>query len=324
MILDATSLRALSYYQTGGEAKVIYAPRNEDELGEALRAITKDKRPFFSLGAGTNSLVMDEVWPGAVLCFHRMQGLRVEDTRIWSEAGVDNSDLARTALDQGLAGIAWMYRLPGQIGGSVRMNARCYGGEVGERVKEVTAFTYQGERRKYPGNKETFVGYKNTIFMREPLIVSSVEWQLARGEKAPIQEKMKACEDDRVSKGQFQYPSCGCVFKNDYAPEVSVSSGMLLERAGAKGLVYKGAEVSDAHCNFVFNRGATSRAIIELSLQMRETVWAQFGVWLEYEVEFLGAMPSDLAKRVKEVRKPKYQLDRLAAVRDDFNRKRKG
>ena len=274
--------------------------------------------PFFVLGGGTNSLVCDDEWPGAVIALARMQGLRTldEQGRVFCEAGVENSAFANFAADEGLNGAGWMYRLPGQMGGTVRMNARCYGGEISQIVRRVTCVDLRGNVVVHDDTSKVFRGYKDTSFMRTGEIVASVEIQLQPGDTAATRELMKFCEDDRVMKGQFTFPSCGCVFKNDYS--VGVPSGMLLEAAGVKSLARGGAVVSPHHANFVFNKGASSRDIMELSLMMRESVYAKFGVWLEYEMEVLGKIPADLDARIREVRARGPETPDLAALRQKF------
>lgn len=313
-------LSELAYYQTGGSCVRLYLPKSVSEIQDAVREIQGLSQPFFVLGGGTNSLVCDDHWPGAVIALSRMGGLRTLDKNgnIFCEAGVDNSGFARFAVDHGLTGAGWMNRLPGQMGGTVRMNARCYGGEISQIVKKITCVDLSGNIIVHVDPSKVFRGYKDTSFMQTGEIIASVEIKLEPGDTLATRELMKFCEDDRVLKGQFTHPSCGCVFKNDYT--VGVPSGMLLESSGVKSLTRGGAIVSPQHANFVFNRdkGASSRDIIELSLMMREAVYARFGVWLEYEMEILGHLPADLAKAIHEVRARGSETPELEALRARF------
>lgn len=314
-------LKDYSYYRTGGSCAVFYAPKTIEEGAEALREIKRLGLPYFLIGAGTNSLVLDDPWHGAVISFHELQTVSVEGTSITCGAGVTNTKLAQIAQSHGLQDAEWMFHLPGQVGASVRMNARCYGGEMEQVVTRIDCLTANGEVRSFEhraGDKSIFRGYKDTMFMREPLLIMSATFGLRPGDPDEIARKMQFCADDRASKQQFAFPNCGCVFKNNYAPEVSVPSGMLLDRVGIKGLNHKGAAVSECHANFVFNKGATSRAIIELTLEMRERVWTQFGVWMEYEMEILGALPPDLYTRIHEQRTPAYDHEALQGLRREF------
>lgn len=318
--MKQTRLADLAYYKTGGLCDELHQPASIDELASVVMSLRTSNKRYFILGGGTNSLVCDEPWEGAVIALGRMTSLRVmqEPGRVYCEAGVENSVFAKFAVDQGLNGAGWMYRLPGQMGGTVRMNARCYGGEIGTVVVRVICVNPDGQVVTHEDPRKVFFGYKDTSFMKTGEIVAAVELQLTPGDVTDTLAHMKFCEDDRVMKGQFLNPSCGCVFKNDYS--VGVPSGMLLEAAGVKSMVHGGAEVSPRHANFVFNKGASSREIIELTLKMREAVYQRFGVWLQYEMEVLGQPPADLAGAMAVIKPRLPENEELIKLRSKFQR----
>jgi UDP-N-acetylmuramate dehydrogenase len=318
-VLEGVNLREHAYYKTGGKAETVVAPATVQEFADVVRAARHAQRPLLLLGGGTNSLVMDETFPGVAVLFQGLSHLkRLGPTRFLAGAGVENSFFCRSMYEAGLTGAGWMNRLPGQIGGTVRMNARCYGGEISQIARQITVVTTDGAVVTRAG-KDVFRGYKDTLFMDNGDLVAEVEFELALAEGtqekslAAVAALMKHCEDDRVKKGQFDWPSCGCVFKNDYA--VGVPSGMLMEAAGAKTMRRGGVAVSPHHANFVFNQGATAREILEFTFELRERVYDHFGVWMEYEMEVLGKLPEDLARRMQESRANRWDLPKLAPLR---------
>jgi UDP-N-acetylmuramate dehydrogenase len=308
-------LREYAYYRTGGTAAHVYQPETIEQLAQSVKEAHSKGLPLLLLGGGTNSLVLDEPFAGAAILFRRMEKLQVQGQNLVIGAGIDNSTVALSALKAGLSGAAWMYRLPGQMGGTVRMNARCYGGEISQIVKRVVVVTTSGEIKEYR-DRGVFRGYKDTVFMETGDLIAEVELELTSGDRTSIERAMIACETDRASKGQFLWPSCGCVFKNDY--QIGVPSGMLLEASGVKSFTQGGAAVSQYHANFVYNTGASSRDIFELTHKMREAVFHNFGVWLEYEMEVLGSKPSDLESRLKEKRIAKPDNNKLALLKAKF------
>jgi len=341
--IKGAQLKTYSYYGTGGSCDLLLAPAAVGELAAAMAELHKRGVPYFLLGGGTNSLVMDEHWPGAVILFTKMNRLHFAGDKAEVGAGVENSAFAQACLERGLAGAAWMYRLPGQMGGTVRMNARCYGGEISEVVTKVTAVTKTGEVKVYdcqgdprrsfhslgmtggpvpsPGmtaGERVFRGYKDTVFMSNGELIAAVDIALKPGDKTAIQEKMEFCERDREGKGQFKYPTCGCVFKNNY--DVGVPSGMLLEAAGGKKLKYQGVEINQSHANFVYNVAADARAIMTMTFKMQDLVYAAFGVWMEYEMEVLGRIPADLHQRFMEKKPQRFKEDKLTALRAQFKK----
>ncbi len=320
--MTAPLLKDLSYYRTGGSCRRIYAPTSITELAANLREIATLGLPFFYLGAGSNSLVMDEYFDGCVISFHALRKIRRDGNSICAEAGISNTEFAEFALSQGLTGAAWMNRLPGQLGATIRMNARCYGGEISEIVTEVTAISPDGRERSYR-DPNMFRGYKDTIFMTNGEAICSAKFELKPGDPAGIKALMEHCASDREKKNQFVHPSCGCVFKNNYA--IGVPSGMLLEHAGAKDLLSPHVQVNPKHANFVFNTGgASSTEILEHTLKMRELVYQHFGVHLEYEMEILGQIPEPYRTALTESRTSHPNEALLDPLRKSFHEGRRG
>lgn len=309
------NLRNLTYYETGGSCEHFYAPTSSAELQALVLDLSQSGTPYFVLGAGTNSLVSDQHWQGAVLSLHKMNKLQVQGNAIVCQAGVLNSSIVNAAYEHRLAGVGWMHRLPGQIGATTRMNARCYGGEISQVVKRVTAVSARGQRRDYR-HASMFRGYKDTQFMRNGDIIVAVELQLQLGDKAHIQTQMQRAESDRIAKGHFMHPSCGCVFKNDH--QLGLPSGLLLEQAGVHELAkdYPDIAVNSRHANFIFNIGGagSSSDILALSLQMREAVYQQFGVWMQYEMEFLGKFPVSLQEQLQRQKQTDMQNSNYLAL----------
>ena len=198
------------------------------------------------------------------------------------------------------------------------MNARCYGGEISQVVENITAVDINGKIKQYQNDGSIFKGYKDTIFMDNGDIIASVELQLNDGDPGKIKLHMEHCESDRIAKGQFTYPSCGCVFKNDHG--VGVPSGMLLDAAGAHSLNKEVVQLNPKHANFVFNQGATSKDILEITFEMRDMVFKAFGVWLQYEMEILGKLPPDLMVRVNEYKKSRPNNRFLEPLREAFRK----
>jgi UDP-N-acetylmuramate dehydrogenase len=77
------------------------------------------------------------------------------------------------------------------------------------------------------------------------------------------------------------------VFKNPAGD----SAGRLIDAAGLRGFASGGAVIADKHANYIVNRDhATSADVLRIIAHVRNVVARQFGIQLEPEVQFLGAI----------------------------------
>jgi UDP-N-acetylenolpyruvoylglucosamine reductase len=96
-----------------------------------------------------------------------------------------------------------------------------------------------------------------------------------------MQAKRKAAQP--TNKRTF-----GSVFKN---PDQELTAGRMLDACGLRGHRIGGAQISPRHANFIENAGGARTAdALALMVEARRRAWEQYGVELEHEVEFLGAL----------------------------------
>jgi len=282
------SVAAVTYFGIGGHAEYFAQPRSLSELLECLTWAQSRNLPIAVFGSGSNSLLADGAFSGLVINLSCMTNAYWEtpDT-LFAEAGVSNTEIAEICLDAARAGAAWMYRMPGQLGATVRMNARCYGGEISQIARDVFTIDMQGRLRVHSG-KDVFYGYKKTLLMDKPEVVVAVRLQLPEAaERDVLLNIMQTCEADRHRKHHFDHPSCGSTFKNNYS--VGRPSGQVFDECGLKGTRIGRSEVSQFHANFVWNLGGTSaHDMLSLAAHMRERALTLKNADLELEVQPVG------------------------------------
>ena len=293
-VSENVSLAGRGYYRIGGIACYFAEPGSLAELADILLWSVRQRLPLALMGSGSNILFSDADFAGMVISLGRMERFFwLSDDELFCEAGVENSSIAEELLRVGRGGGEWLYRLPGQIGATVRMNARCFGGEVSAITAAVLTLSVEGCLR-WSLPEEVFYGYKHTALMERPeMVVASL---LRFAEVRPIDEVqalMKGHEGEREAKHHFDFPSCGSTFKNNYA--VGRSSGSIFEELGFKGRAEGGAMVSPYHANFIFNRGgATAREVLTLAAGMKHAALAEAGAQLDLEVQCIGLFDGDL------------------------------
>lgn len=272
-------------FQVGGPADYFVTPRNAEEIQKAAEACREMEIPYFILGNGSNLLVSDKGYRGAVIHIGKALGqVRTEENRIYAGAGATLAKVASKALEEGLTGLEFASGIPGTLGGAVVMNAGAYGGEMVQVIRQVTVLTKEGEVKKL-GLEELDMGYRKSCILPMKYIVTEAELELEPGDKAQIKAKMDDLASRRKEKQPLEFPSAGSTFKR---PE-GYFAGKLIMDAGLSGFSMGGACVSEKHCGFVVNKGgATAEDILTLCREVKRRVQEKFGVSLEMEVRTLG------------------------------------
>ncbi|MBM3163151.1 MAG: UDP-N-acetylmuramate dehydrogenase [Chlorobi bacterium] len=282
------SLREKSYYRIGGRSELYAMPETLRHLGDLLLWNRERRLPLAVMGRGSNMLFSDDPFPGIVVSMERMKRMTwISPEELFCEAGVENTALAAELLGAGRGGGEWLHRLPGMIGSTIRMNARCFGKEISAVTSSVVVMDLEGRIRWIAG-EEVFLGYKQTALMRRPEIVVAAVLRFPCPKPASaIREEMERHEAERLEKHHFDYPSCGSTFKNNYG--AGEPSGRIFEDLGFKGMRRGGAEISAYHANFIFNTAeASSSDVLALAARMRNEARSRKGVELDLEVECTG------------------------------------
>lgn len=272
-------------FRVGGQAEVLIQIKDKEQLQKLVSYFGKVSQEYFILGKGSNLLVSDQGYRGAVLDMSKyFTKVRVEGDRIYAQAGASLPQVAVIAAEHGLSGLEFAAGIPGTIGGAVVMNAGAYDGEMKQVVGRVTVLSQTGEEMELDNATMEF-GYRTSIIKNRPFLVQEVMLQLCPGDKEEIMKKGAEFNQRRRDKQPLEYPSAGSTFKR---PE-GYFAGKLIMDAGLRGYRIGGAQVSEKHCGFVINVGnATASDIHDLMDEVSEKVKEQFGVRLEPEVVRLG------------------------------------
>ena len=272
-------------FKIGGPADYFLMPDKDTDVGRIVKICKESAIPYFILGNGSNLLVGDGGYRGAVIQIYKnMSAVTVEGTEITVQAGALLSSVAAAAKNAALTGFEFAGGIPGTMGGAVVMNAGAYGGEMKDVLTEITVMDEEGEIVTLPADKLE-LGYRTSIIKTAGYIVLEAKLQLKEGNPEVIRETMKDLTIRRTTKQPLEYPSAGSTFKR---PE-GYFVGKLIMDSGLAGYQVGGAQVSEKHCGFVINAGgATARDVRTLMDNVRDIVYKKYGVTLEPEVKFLG------------------------------------
>lgn len=285
-ITEQAPMAAATTFKVGGPADLLIDLPNAAATMVAVRTCSENDIPFLFIGKGSNLVVGDKGFRGAVLRLdsQKAEPLLLDNDCIYAPAGMSLRRLCLFARDHGLTGLEFAYGIPGAVGGAVYMNAGAYDGEMAQVVESVECVTDEGVLTTILAD-ELRMDYRHTALMEWHYVVTGATLQLKKGDKEEIWAKMQELMARRHDKQPLEYPSAGSFFKRP----VGYFAGKLIQDAGLKGFTVGGAQVSEKHAGFVINRGgATAADLVELRDRVQEKVYAEFGVHLETEVRFVG------------------------------------
>ncbi len=183
------------------------------------------------------------------------------------------------------AGFEFACAIPGTTGGGVWMNAGAYGGDFAQVLERALVVDLDGARWLSP--VELGLRYRHSE-LRHGQVVAEVELRLVPRPVEEIKATVAELQAQRKAAQPTNKRTFGSVFKN---PEHELSAGRMLEACGLRGFRLGGAQISPRHANFIENAdGAATADALGLMAEARRRAWEQYGVELEHEVEFLGAV----------------------------------
>ena len=271
-----------TWFRAGGAAEVLFRPADVEDLATFMAALPADV-PVTVLGVGSNILVRDGGVKGVVIRLLRgFTGISVEDHEIVAGAGALDLNVALTARDHGLAGLEFLSGIPGTIGGSLRMNAGAYEGDLSQVLVSAEAVDRSGKVHVVPASALGF-SYRHSEAPAD-WIFTSARLRATPGDQLAIARRIAEIDAARTHS-QPRSRTGGSTFVNPPGHK----AWQLVDKAGCRGLRIGEAQVSEKHCNFLINLGeATATDIEALGEEVRRRVRQQTGVQLEWEIRRIG------------------------------------
>jgi UDP-N-acetylmuramate dehydrogenase len=302
------NLAKYTSYKVGGNAKIYCKPKDLTELSEFVEQLP-DNEQIFWLGLGSNVLIRDQGFNGAVIHTHNvLNNIEIikqthEGVLVTVGAGVNCAKLAKFCVQHNLEEGIWFAGIPGTMGGALCMNAGAFGSDTWGHVVSVNVINRAGKIiRRTPDNYQ--VGYRTVINLNSGNCASeqsnnsncSSEWFVSgelffhtptdKRKLVNLQEKIQLLLQKRKATQPIGTLNCGSVFKNPS----NNWAGKLIESANLKNKKIGGAAVSAKHANFIINEGnATARDIEQLIHFIQDRVLQVHNILLEPEVRIIGS-----------------------------------
>ena len=289
-ILFSETMANHTTFRIGGPAPLFIEPFDVPSLRFTLSVLKTAAVPYFVLGGGSNIVVSDKGFEGAVVSMSALCHIEADGEYVAAGAGASVSSVVSFCTEHALSGLEPFAGLPGSAGGAVYMNARCFDVSVSDILSEVRYIDCETLEEKTYRFSASDWDYKISPFQNTLRIVTCAVFKtrrLSEDKKGEIAERCKAYVAERSTKGHYKFPSAGSVFKNNRA--FGKPSGKIIDEAGLKGMRSGGAQVAPWHGNFIVNTGgATAADVRALADRIVEIVRQKTGFTLECEILFCG------------------------------------
>ena len=278
-VLENVDLKKYNTYGIGGIARFLVLPYSVTHLQGLLEYLNSNNIPWYILGGGSNVILPDDDFAGAIISLKNIDQYEVKKDVISVGAGIRLGVMVKKMLDDGFTNYGSLMGIPGLFGGAIVGNAGAYGISIFDYLISVTVMDRNGNISILKKDDIKY-DYRYTELKNNGVIVIAASFLGIKGSVAEELEKIEDNMQKRKSTQPLEYKNAGSVFRNP----PNFSAGYLIEHAGLKGLAIGGAKVSERHANFIINyNNAKSRDIIELIGVIKKEVKLRFNEELKLE-----------------------------------------
>ena len=282
-------------YKVGGPAALFIELESVESAAPLLTRLEELDIAWLVLGKGSNVLISDAGFDGAVIQLgkgfahhsldqnHHGPGVH----RLEVGAAMPINRLTRLASRYDVAGVECLGGVPGSVGGAVRMNAGTVMGEVSDSLESAQLVDARGGLRWIPA-EDLKLSYRHSE-LPEGAIVTAARFRCTDADPA-MKTRLAEVLAYRKSTQPLTMPSCGSVFANPPGDH----AGRLIEACGLKGERIGGAQVSEMHANWIVNTGDAQASDIKALIERCVArVKEEHGHVLRHEVRLLGDWGGD-------------------------------
>ena len=270
-------------FKIGGTADIVIFPKNSESLAGLMGIIKDCGVNYILLGNGSNVLICENHFAGAVLITSHMDNIIIERESIYAECGASLNKIANAAKAHSLSGLEFAYGIPGTLGGAVYMNAGAYGGQMSDVVHSSSYLNVNTLKINNLSAARHEFAYRESVYGKTgDFILLSAVLNLKYANMAMIESTMNQNMAARKEKQPLEYPSAGSVFKRGSG----YYTAKLIEECELKGYVIGGAQVSEKHAGFIVNKGGASFLdVMRLIDHIKSTVFEMTGIKIECEIK---------------------------------------
>lgn len=260
----------------GGAAACFCEPVDVDALARIVSRCRKHTIPLRVIGGGSNVLVPTAGYAGMVvrLSAPAFCEIAVEGMSLRAGAGAKLVHAVSAAVQAGLAGLEMLVDIPGTVGGAVVGNAGGHGGDIGERVRDVTVMLADGTVEVRDRGRLAFESRWSNL---DDCIVVGCRLDLDAEDPGLLTKRMQK----QWIVGRGGQPAGTRSVAMMFKEPLGTTAASLIEQSGGRELRSGEASVYPPHANFVVaGPRCTSEDVRSLVELVRDRVRQRLGVEL--------------------------------------------
>jgi UDP-N-acetylmuramate dehydrogenase len=196
-VLINEPLAEYTTWKIGGPADVLILPKGKEELVEAVKILYKHQTPWMTMGRGSNMLVSDKGFRGAVIRLGKgLDHIHFKDDVVYAGGAYSFIILSVMSAKKGLTGMEFAGGIPGTVGGAVYMNAGAQGSDVSQILLSAEVVLETGELVHWKAEEMEFA-YRYSRLHLVPGVVTEAVFQLKKGDRKEIAAAMSTFAYER-------------------------------------------------------------------------------------------------------------------------------
>jgi UDP-N-acetylmuramate dehydrogenase len=185
-----TTFADLTTIRTGGPVGNLAVATTAEHAIELVRAADEAGEPLLIMGGGSNLVVGDGGWDGAVVQLASKE-FAIKDELVTASAGVEWDELVEAAVAEGLSGIESLSGIPGLAGGTPVQNVGAYGTLISDVLETVSVYDRKtGNVEQWGPRQCGFGSHRQSVFKHsERWVVLEIALRLRRSDQSEVPRK---------------------------------------------------------------------------------------------------------------------------------------
>ena len=276
-------LKKLNWFNIGGKAKIFFKANTLKGLIDFLK-VYQNRGKIFVLGAGSNVLITDGIFNGAVIKLGKsFQNLTVlNENLIIAGCGITQKKLSNFSKENNLSGMEFLSCIPGSVGGGIRMNSGCFDREFKDVLISIQCIDFNGNVKIINKNNIKFE-YRGSNLPKD-LIFLSATFKGEKEDQNKIQNKMLEMKEKKENTQPSKIKTGGSTFKNP-KNQTTKKVWELIKETVPNSLSFGDAAISEKHANFFINKkNASFSDMKKLISTVRDKVFKKTGIKINTEI----------------------------------------